>query len=50
MVRRQPRSGNPLLPSSVPRKVAVAPTPVKTKKGAKTAEAKAAKPRKARSI
>ena len=50
MVRRQPRSGNPLLPSSVPRTVAVAPVPVKTKKGAKTAEAKAAKPRKARSI
>jgi excinuclease ABC subunit A len=50
MVRRQPRSGNPLLPSAVPRTVAVAPVPVKTKKGAKTAEAKAAKPRKARSI
>jgi excinuclease ABC subunit A len=50
MVRRQPRSGNPLLPSSVPRTVAVAPIPVKTKKGAKTAEVKAAKPRKARSI
>jgi len=50
MARRQPRSGNPLLPSSVPRTVAVAPVPVKTKKGAKTAEAKAAKPRKARSI
>jgi excinuclease ABC subunit A len=50
MVRRQPRSGNPLLPSSVPRTVAVAPIAVKTKKGAKTAEAKAAKPRKARLI
>jgi excinuclease ABC subunit A len=50
MVRRQPRSGNPLLPSSVPRTVAVAPIPVKTKKGAKTAGAKSAKPRKARSI
>jgi excinuclease ABC subunit A len=48
MVRRQPRSGNPLLPSSVPRTVAVAPIPVKTKKGAKTAEARAAKRRKAR--
>jgi excinuclease ABC subunit A len=50
MVRRQPRSGNPLLPSSVPRTVAVAPIPVKTKKGAKTAEARAAKRRKARPI